>query len=279
MSTSILTRSATVLGAVALSAAAALPAHAGVLFDNGSPSTGAVATNGTVAPDGTTWAESQGGTIGWTNTATASGFRYTLADDFTVTAGTTWTISSINLLSYVTDVPADNSPIRGVAVQIWLGTPGAAGSTVVWGNLTTNLMSDSTFANIYRNELNYSEPDRPLWNTTATTTGLVLGEGSYWVEWLTITGSTSTRAYGVPVHVDGMTAAPGANGLQGSYNASTGLTTYTQVIDTGVQQVQDIPFILNGTVAAVPEPATAALWLLGVVGLAAVARRRGNAAA
>ena len=279
MSTDIFTRSATVLGAVLLAAAAALPAHADVLFNNGSPSTGTVTADGTVAPDGTTWAESQGGTIGWTNSATSSGFRYTLADDFTVGAGTTWTINSVNLLSYVTDVPATDSPIRGVALQIWSGTPGAAGSAVVWGNLTTNLMSSSEFANIYRSELNYPQLQRPMWDTTATTTGLVLGEGTYWVEWLTITGSSSTRAFGVPVHVDGQTAASGANGLQGAYDPSTGLTTYVQAIDSGVQQAQAIPFVLNGNVAAVPEPATAALWLLGSLGLAAVARRRSNAGA
>jgi hypothetical protein len=103
----------------------------------------------------------------------------------------------------------------------------------------------------------------------------VLDAGTYWLEWRAITGSTSTRAFGVPVHVDGATAAPGSNAMQSSTLAATGVTTWTQVIDTGVGQVQDLPFVVNGSLAtAVPEPATSALWLLGCGALVAARRRQ-----
>lgn len=267
---------ASVLGALALAtiAATALPAHAAVLFDNGSPSTGPVTANGTVAPAGTTWAESNGGTIGWSNTTNASGNTYTLADDFSVAAGSTWSISSIDVYAYVTDVGIDSSPITGVSLRIWSGTPGTDGAAVIWGDLTTNLMTSSVFSNIYRSELDYPDLQRPLWDQNVATTGLVLGAGTYWVEWLTRTGSSSVRAFGVPVHVDGLPAAPGSNGMQSFHAGATGVTTWSQVMDTGVQQVQAIPFIINGSVSAVPEPATTALWLSGVGAFAALARGR-----
>lgn len=255
-------------------AAVVLPARAAVLHDNGSASTGPITANGTVAPAGTTWAESTGGTIGWTNSLNSSGNRYTLADDFTVAPGTTWSISSIDVFAYVTDVGIDSSPITGVSLRIWSGTPGSAGAAVVWGDLTTNRMTGSTFANIYRSELDFPDLQRPLWDQSVSTAGLVLSEGTYWVEWLTSTRSTGTRAFGVPVHVDGLTAAPGANGMQSVYLAETGVTTWAQVVDSGVQQVQAIPFYVNGSVSAVPEPASAALWLLGVAALAGLGRRR-----
>ena len=276
MSSLLSSRAASALGALALavSAAMTMPAHAAVLYNNGSPSTGPTTANGTAAPGGTTWAESTGGTIGWTNSINSSGNTFTLADDFTVAAGTTWSISSINVLAYVTDVGIASSPITGVSVRIWSGTPGTAGASVVWGDLTTNLMTGSTFANIYRSELDFPDLQRPLWDQSAASAGLALGAGTYWVEWLNTTRSTSVRAFGVPVHVDGLAAAPGANGMQGSYNGTTGVTTWSQVVDSGVQQVQAIPFIINGSVSAVPEPATAALWMLGVSALASLARRR-----
>ena len=269
-------RAASVVSALALvtAAASSLPAHADVLFNNGSASTGPVTANGTVAPGGTSWSESSGGTIGWSNSTNSSGNRFTLADDFTVAAGTSWSISSINVFAYVTDVGIDSSPITGVSLRIWSGTPGAGGASVIWGDLTTNLMTSSTFANIYRSELNFPDLQRPLWDQSVATNGLVLGQGTYWVEWLTTTRSTSVRAFGVPVHVDGLTAAPGANGMQSSYAAATGVTTWSQAIDSGVQQVQDIPFVISGSVSAVPEPATAALWMLGVGALVTAARRR-----
>lgn len=276
MSTQLSSRLAPALGALALATAAAtsLPARAAELFNNGSPSTGPVTANGTVAPAGTTWAESTGGTIGWSNSTNSSGNTFTLADDFTVAAGTSWAIDSINVLAYVTDVGIGSSPITGVSLRIWSGTPGTAGASVVWGDLTSNLMTSSTFANIYRSELDFPDLQRPLWDQSAATPGLVLGEGTYWVEWLTMTSSTSVRAFGVPVHVDGLTSAPGANGMQSSHNGTTGVTTWSQVVDSGVQEVQAIPLVIHGTVSAVPEPATAALWMLGAGALGALARRR-----
>lgn len=269
-------RAASALGALALAIAAAAPlsAHADLLHDNGSPSTGAVTRNGTVAPGGTTWAESQGGTIGWANSVLPSGNRVTFADDFTVAAGTSWSIASFNVLAYVPDTGTASSPIAGVALRIWSGTPGTAGASVIWGDLSTNRMTNSTFSNIYRSELDYPSLERPLWDQTVATAGLVLGEGTYWAEWITSTVASGERALGVPVHVEGLTAAPGSNAMQSVTVPDTGETTWIQLVDTGVQQVQDLPFSIHGSVTAVPEPSTAALWMLGVAALGALARRR-----
>jgi len=259
---------------VAAALVAALPSHALVLHDNGSPSTGPVASNGAIAPSGTTWSESRGGTIGWTSSATSSGTRFSLADDFSIAAGTIWTIDSINLLSYVYDVPVTQSPIRSVTLRIWSGTPGSADSTLVWGDYTTNRMTSSQFSDIYRAELGYADTSRPIWDNSVATDGLVLGSGSYWVDWTTSYSSGSGKSYGIPVYVDGLDAKPGSNGLQSMYDPATGATTWTPTVDTGVGAVQDLPFVIHGQIQAVPEPASVALFALGGGALMFWRRRR-----
>jgi hypothetical protein len=259
--------------AIAAATLATFTAHAAVLYDNGSPSTGPVASNGTVAPTGTTWSESNGGTIGWTSSSSSSGTVYGLADDFSIAAGSTWNVSSIDVLAYVTDVSASAaSPIRSVTLRIWSGTPGTAGAALVWGDYTTNRLTGSTFSNIYRAELGFPEPQRPIWDNTVDTAGLALGAGTYWVEWTTSYLPDLGRSYGVPVYMPGVGAKPDANGMQSSRDPNTGTTTWSPVIDSGINAQQDLPFIVNGTVAAVPEPASWALLLAGA-GVLALRRR------
>src|SRR5688572_20559558 len=65
-----------------------------------------------------------------------SGGGNALADDFTVCG--TWTVTDIEIFGYLTNgVPP---LITGVYAQIWNGAPNAGG-TVIWGNLTTNLVT------------------------------------------------------------------------------------------------------------------------------------------
>ena len=71
-----------------------------------------------------------------------------MADDFTIPAGETWTIDSVVFYAYQTNggIP---STITAVNVRIWDGDP-SAGGTVIWGDTSTNVMTNTTFSNIYR---------------------------------------------------------------------------------------------------------------------------------
>ncbi len=63
----------------------------------------------------------------------------TMADDFTVPAGETWDITDMTFFGYQSNAPSAGT-ITGLYVQIYDGQPGAGGS-VIWGNLTTNVLS------------------------------------------------------------------------------------------------------------------------------------------
>ncbi|MDV7402301.1 hypothetical protein RZS08_63345, partial [Arthrospira platensis SPKY1] len=69
-----------------------------------------------------------------------------IADDFVVDG--LWNISTLKLFAYQTNSPTA-STITGAYVQIWDGHP-AAGGSVIWGDLTTNRMIETSFSNIYR---------------------------------------------------------------------------------------------------------------------------------
>ncbi len=72
-----------------------------------------------------------------------------MADDFTVPAGSPWTIDTITFYAYQTG-STTTSTFNDVRVQIWDGPPMVGGSSIVFGDLVTNRLASSTFSNIYR---------------------------------------------------------------------------------------------------------------------------------
>lgn len=217
------------------------------LYNNGPLSTGAVSSNGVNAPAGTTWSECQPpGTIagyGWQQTA---GNR--VADDFTVPAGG-WTIQGIDLFGYQTG--ATSNTYTSVRMQIWNGVPEAAGSAVVWGNTTTNILGTGSFANMYRIFTAQPGTTRQIMKLPLNVS-VNLPAGTYWLD-TTATGSLASGPWMPQVTITGQPGKPGANGRQ---RTSTG---WAAVLDGGVGQ--DFPFIITG----VPEPAALALLALGLV--------------
>ncbi len=71
-----------------------------------------------------------------------------IADDFTIADASGWTIETITFFAYQTGSPT-TSTITAVNLQIWDGPPDGGG-TVIWGDSTTNVMTDTTWSNIYR---------------------------------------------------------------------------------------------------------------------------------
>jgi hypothetical protein len=182
-------------------------------------------------------------------------FGYSVADDFIVPAGSTWAVSSIEFFAYQTN-STTASTINGLAVQIWNGKPGEAGSAVVWGDFVTNVLASTTFSNIYRVTTS-GNIARPIMQVVANTTGLSLPAGTYWVEWA-LTGTLASGPWAPPV----VAATPETGNAIQSLDEGA---TYADLVSGGTYP-QGLPFIINGTVEA-PIP-TLGEWGLILLGLA-----------
>jgi hypothetical protein len=201
-----------------------------VLFDNGpvynSTGTGAGGANESVYYQGGT------GTYG-SGCQFASGIY--LADDFTVPNGKTWSINSIDFYSYQTN-STTTSTFTGIYLRIWNGKPGVAGSAVIWGDMTTNLMINSNFENIYRVLTVAGGVARPIMKVEARTIGLLLYPGSYWAEY-GCTGSLASGPWSAPVVT---TEFITGNAIQ---TTDAGVTYSDVLYNT---YAQGMPFTING---------------------------------
>ena len=160
-----------------------------------------------------------------------------MADDFTIT-GNSWNITSMEFFGYQTG-STTTSTFTGVFVQIWDGEPGTAGASVIWGDRTTNLMASTTWSNIYRNSDGPGgATNRPIMKVVASTPGLSLAAGTYWVEFST-TGSLTSGPWAPPVTISGQYTT--GNAVQWTASSSAWAPAVS-----GTTDQQDLPFIING---------------------------------
>lgn len=192
---------------------------ASVLFDNGtivnSPGTGPGGTDESIVAAGGSFL---GFHFGYSQ-------GYSVADDFVVSE--TWTVNSVEFQGYQT-FSDTNSSFTGVYFRIYDGEPGAGGN-VIWGDLTTNRLSESTFANIYRVNSSGQGTDRPIMNLICNDLNIELSPGTYWIEWQA-SGSLSSGPWVT------QTVEPG-NALQWSD------PSWVNLSDNGPL---GLPFILKG---------------------------------
>ena len=179
-----------------------------------------------------------------------------IADDFEVGAGG-WNIDSIDFFAYQTN-SGNQSTITGLYVRIWDGSPDDGGSNVVWGDLTTNLMVSTAWANMYRGSA-LDATNRPVMQSQAAI-GTQLAAGTYWLEWMS-DGTGASGPWAPPISILGQTTT--GNGLQ--YY----LSAWGPANDSGTLTQQGFPFLIDGSVV----PAPGALALLGLAGLARRRRR------
>jgi hypothetical protein len=217
------------------------------LYDNGP-----FVTAEGVGPGGTDYSELQDASLGMGTYGAGCQVSAgnSIADDFEVTE--TWNIDSFTFFSYQTG-SGNTSTLNDVRVQIYDGDP-SAGGTVIWGNLTTNLMTSTSWTNAYR--VLESAPDvaRPIMEIVADVTGLQLNPGTYWVEMM-IGGTGASGPWAPAVTIVGQTTT--GNSIQ---HTSTG---WAPLLDVGPQ---GLPFVINGTggvqatndvgVSAIPQPVT-----------------------
>ncbi|MBK8464819.1 MAG: hypothetical protein IPL32_03230 [Chloracidobacterium sp.] len=160
-----------------------------------------------------------------------------IADDFTVPASG-WTINTLTLYGYQTG-STTTSTFNLARVQIWRGAPNAAGSVLVWGNMTTNRFASTSFTGIYRaTDTAPTGNTRPIMAVVANI-GTTLPAGNYWIDFQ-LGGTGSVGPFVPQVTLPGQVKKPGSNGLQFS-------TTWAPLLDNGTANaVQDVPFKLNG---------------------------------
>ncbi|MBL7906500.1 MAG: carboxypeptidase regulatory-like domain-containing protein [Bacteroidales bacterium] len=199
-----------------------------ILYDNGplvnSPGTGAGGADESILQS-----DLGMGTYGFGMQQTAGN---TVADDFEVTGN--WNIENFEFFGYQTG-STTTSTFTGVFCRVWDGDP-TAGGTVIWGDLTTNVLESTEWANIYRNNNGPGgATDRPVMRIVAATDGLTLAPGTYWVEWQT-TGSGSSGPWVPAITITGQTTT--GNAIQNQAG------TWVALTDVGPQ---GLPFIINGT--------------------------------
>jgi hypothetical protein len=206
-------------------------ASGGLIYNNGP-----IITNTGVGPGGSDYSlvESPNTGLGITNKYPG----YAAADDFTVNA-TSWSLDSIVLYgsagSVTSNTPPPTSNITGCHIQIWNGVPGASGSTVVWGDTTTNRLTKTYFANLYRYN-NLSNFTRPIMKIACSTPGLTLNGGTYWIEY-SFANSGVTSSFTPYITISGKLST-------GNAKKRTGIT-WANATDAG--GAQGLPFLMYGT--------------------------------
>jgi len=217
-------------------------------YVNGNLSTGAVSSNSVTAPAGFTWSEVQvgNGTAGFSGSIT-NGFS--MADDFTVPAGPSWNLTKFTFYAYSTGWAGATSPFTTLHVQVYNTNPSVGSPAPIFGDLTTNRLSGTSSANMYRIFNATTGTTRQIWKMEAAVT-LTLAPGTYWVEWQNdLTGATSN--FMPPSTVTGTVTQPGNNAYQRTITGNL----WTPLADGA--NPQDMPFSIDystGACAGTPTP-------------------------
>ncbi|MEZ5455228.1 MAG: hypothetical protein R3F04_03835 [Lysobacteraceae bacterium] len=179
------------------------------------------------------------GTFGFAH-APSGTFR--VADQFTLASAAT--LNCISLYAYQTG-STTTSTITDVNLQIWDGVPGAMGSTVVFGDTTTNRLLASQWSNAYRTQ--ESAPgatNRPIMEQIVNLGGLSLPAGTYWIDWQT-GGSLASGPWAPPITITGQAVTGDALQFDG--------TAWGALLDDVNQQ--GLPFQVWGASGSVlPDP-------------------------
>ncbi|TDR22507.1 hypothetical protein C8D91_0998 [Marinicella litoralis] len=187
-------------------------------------------------------------------------FDNRIADDFVVTGGD-WEIESIDFYAYQTNEVA--STITAVNLRIWDGIPGDPGSTVIFGDTTTNLMSSTGNSGILRvTDTTTGTTNNRQIAVSNVSVGITLSPGTYWLDWQS-DGTGASGPWAPPITINGETTT--GNALQ----STDGGVTYLDQLDSGTSTQQGFPFVMYGTLP--PPPIVPSLSIYGLLLLALIA--------
>lgn len=235
------------------------------VYSNGLISTGTTTKSGVAAPTSPAqheWSELQNDTGNTTQTNNYHGFDgyyngtntdLRVFDDFTVPFGQTWNISSIDAFCYQLDYLGSTPPIDVLRVRIWSGFPYLVTSTVVAGNMTSNILDTANSQDMYILRISNTQVPSPgvaptqnrrVWRVRGNLT-TTLTAGVYWIEYQGKAVNNAIFKF-IPTTTVGSRGSGNAN----QYNAIA--NTFSSLSDTGsplsapdIQQ--DLAFNINYT--------------------------------
>lgn len=198
-------------------------------------------------------------------------FDERVADDFTVTDPGGWQIGAVLLYAYQTNV-STSSTLTSVNLQIWDGPPDAPGSSVVFGDASTNRLVSSSFTGVYR-----VSAATPLANNRAIMENRVavattLGPGTYWLDWQTAGSLPNDGPWAPPI----VTTGVGVTGNAVLYSNTGG---WSPLLDSGSSNAKGLPFVIEGASDAEAIPTLGGVGaglfalLLAVASMALLQRR------
>lgn len=235
------------------------PAAAGcgvTLFDNG-PVVNSAGTGAGGADESILQTDSLGmGTFGFGHQIVDSN---SVSDDFVV-AAPGWNLDCVVLYAYQTG-SSTTSTIDDIRVQVWNGVPGAPGSAVIFGDLTTNRLLSTSWSGAFRvtESTTGVSTDRPIMMSVADLSGLSLIPGTYWIEWM-VGGTLVSGPWAPPITITGTPVT--GNGVQGLAGV------YQTALDDGVGLApQGFPFVLQSSTL----PEAKQIPTTGIFGLAMLA--------
>ena len=121
---------------------------------------------------------------------------YSVADDFTVPPGDGWDVTCVSGYGYLQGTYGSPpvSPISGVTMKIWNGSPAASGTVIA----TSTVLRESRWTGIYRvTDTTLTNAGRPVFTADAHFPSLRLVPGQYWVTY-TLLGAQFTPNLMVP---------------------------------------------------------------------------------
>lgn len=232
-----------------------LVAAAAMVFATASASAATLYHNGPVVNAQGLSVIANGGTLLGAGAQTVNG--NVMADNFTVGAGSTWSVESLNFYGYQTGATA--FPFTAATWQVLSGS--ISGPVVASG--TTSLTNSGLIG--YRvSPTTLSDTARAIWSASANVTDFSLGAGNYMLTW-SLAGSTAFSGPWQP---------PTSDGAVGNAMQSTAGGAFAPLVDAGNTLTMELPFTINGTITVVPEPGTLGMLLAGGLIVAGVARRR-----
>ncbi|MGJ8662318.1 MAG: hypothetical protein ACSHWU_01650 [Marinicella sp.] len=193
-------------------------------------------------------------------TAHHSAANLRVADDFTIT-GMPWQINSIDFYAYQTNETA--STITAINLRIWDGNPNDIGSTIIFGDDSTNVLNSTVPAGILRvNEDSQGMADDRQIAISNVVINMELAPGTYWLDWQT-DGSGPSGPF-VP-HI----TLPGQDTTGNALLSIDNGVSYGNLQDLGTLTNQGLPFIINGSiVSGLPPQQVPGLRFFGLLVLA-----------
>ena len=169
-----------------------------------------------------------------------------LADDFTVPAGG-WHLGRVKLYGYQT-YAGTVSTITNAYLQIWDGCPTNPASSVVWGDLVTGRLTNSTWTHAYRVLPDEVDSTRRAIMEVVADVDVTLPAGTYWLDFM-LSGVTTNGPYCPPVGTNDPCTG----------NALAFRNDAWQEVTNTLGQGLDFPFVLEaaeapawGEIAALP---------------------------